>query len=149
MTADSDEFHSDILMGKLPANLRLEVVRCSDYGRQKTVGSVLKALRAHLRILEEVAEAGFTWSSQPPRGETTLWSSPPGRKDIRAVRANYNHHRHFNMTVTTSTTVHFAQASCTRLRWTITCSRCWARTNPTTELDLERHAAILIYQEKS
>ncbi|KAH7694558.1 Pao retrotransposon peptidase family protein-like, partial [Aphelenchoides avenae] len=77
--ASNSDFLTDILMDKLSAEHRLAVVKDADYQSQKTVSSVLRALRVHLHMLEEAADAGFDWCSQPNGATTTLWSRPPGR----------------------------------------------------------------------
>ncbi|KAH7694329.1 Pao retrotransposon peptidase family protein-like, partial [Aphelenchoides avenae] len=77
-TDDRCDLLVDVLMGKLPANLRREVIQHPDYQRSKTVGSVLQALRDYLHVSEEVAASGVAWYVSTPASTATFGSGPPG-----------------------------------------------------------------------
>ncbi|KAH7676027.1 Pao retrotransposon peptidase family protein [Aphelenchoides avenae] len=62
---DSNRLYEQTLMSKLPTQLKMELIRNSDYATQKTASSILKGLNHYILVLESAASTGILWANAP------------------------------------------------------------------------------------
>ncbi|KAH7705564.1 Zinc knuckle family protein [Aphelenchoides avenae] len=63
---DETVLYEQTLVAKLPAELKLEIVRNSEYRREKTVKSILDGLREYANLFDEVCNSGIMFQPPPP-----------------------------------------------------------------------------------
>ncbi|KAH7687750.1 Pao retrotransposon peptidase family protein, partial [Aphelenchoides avenae] len=80
---DSNRLYEQTLMSKLSPALKMELIRNSDYVKEKTASSILAGLNNYIQLLETTANTGVLFSkmsmgnSCPPGGRTPPRPSSP------------------------------------------------------------------------